>query len=408
MPSLTPINEAFETLLGALASIDESESVSLLRSTGRVLAEDLISTVNVPPLTNSAMDGYAVRSADFNSDSKDEPVTLQVTQRIAAGEIGSLLSKGEAARIFTGAPIPEGADAVVMQENCEAAGEQVKVLQAVSGGENLRQAGDDIKAGATLLEKGHRLLPQDIGLAASTGASTLPVIRKLRVAVMTTGDELVPPGNELEPGQIYNSNYYSLAALLLELNCEVEELGVVVDDLETTKQVLADAATKVDCIISTGGVSVGEEDHVKAAVEANGHLDLWKLAIKPGKPFASGKVGDTQFFGLPGNPVSAFVTFLLLVKPCLLAMSGGEASLCKGYPVVADFTAEKSTDRQQYIRASLHSQGNQLLGVKPFVNQSSGVGTSLSTAQGLAIIPPHTAVATGDILEFIPFSQLLG
>lgn len=401
--ALTPVKQAFETLLGSLTSIDESETASIMDCTGRVLAEDLVSTVNVPPLTNSAMDGYAVRSVDLGS----EATTLKVSQRIAAGDVGSPLSAGEAARIFTGAPVPDRADAVVMQENCEAENDSVKILQNVVSGENLRQAGEDIKAGATLLQAGHRLLPQDIGLAASTGVTELTVRRKLKVAVMTTGDELVTPGNELKPGQIYNSNYYSLAALLKELDCEVEELGVVVDDFEETKSVLLNAAQNVDCIISTGGVSVGEEDHVKAAVEANGHLDLWKLAIKPGKPFASGKVGSTQFFGLPGNPVSAFVTFLLLVKPCLLKMLGSEAAQPRGFPVVADFDAQESGERQQYIRASLHRNNAEVV-LKPFENQSSGVGASLSSAQGLAIIPPYTAVAPGDVLEFIPFTELLG
>ena len=402
--SLTPIDQAFEILLGSLTSIDESESVSLIDCTGRVLAKDLESPVNVPPLTNSAMDGYAVRTIDL----ADEQTLLTVTQRIAAGEIGSSLAVGEAARIFTGAPIPEGADAVVVQENCEAENNSVKVLQNPARGENLREIGEDIKAGATLLKVGHRLLPQDIGLAASTGSTELSVKRKLRVAVMTTGDELVPPGNELKPGQIYNSNYYSLAALLNKMDCKVEELGVVVDDYEITSKALKDAATKVDCIISTGGVSVGEEDHVKAAVRANGHLDLWKLAIKPGKPFASGKVANTQFFGLPGNPVSAFVTFLLLVKPCLFAMLGSDNSQPTGFQAPAHFKADKSGERQEYIRANLHSDCNGRLGIKPFDNQSSGVGASLSYAQGLAIIPPYTSVAHGDILQFIPFSELLG
>ena len=402
--SLTPIDQAFETLLGSLTSIDESESLPLIACNGRVLAKDLGSPVNVPPLTNSAMDGYAMRTADL----ADEQTVLKVTQRIAAGQIGSSLAAGEAARIFTGAPIPEGADAVVVQENCKAENDSVIVLQNPARGENLREAGEDVKAGATLLKAGHRLLPQDIGLAASTGATELTVKRKLRVAVMTTGDELVPPGNELKPGQIYNSNYYSLTALLNELDCEVKELGVVVDDYETTCKVLKDAAVKVDCIISTGGVSVGEEDHVKAAVEANGHLDLWKLAIKPGKPFASGKVANTQFFGLPGNPVSAFVTFLLLVKPCLLKMLGNDSSQPTGFQAPAYFKADKSGERQEYIRANLYSDGNGRLGIKPFDNQSSGVVASLSYAQGLAIIPPYTSVTHSDILQFIPFSELLG
>lgn len=402
--SLITVNQAFEILVGSLTCIDESETVLLAECCGRVLAEDLISAINVPPLTNSAMDGFAVRTADLGP----EPALLSISGRIAAGELGKPLNIGEAARIFTGAPLPEGADAVVMQENCEIKNDMVKIVQNVVPGENLREAGEDIKSGVTLLRMGRRLLPQDIGLAASTGVTELTVKRKLRVAVITTGDELVSPGNELKPGQIYNSNYYSLAALLQELNCEVKEVGVVIDDFETTKNILLKVAGKVDCIITTGGVSVGEEDHVKAAVESNGHLDLWKLAIKPGKPFASGKVCATQFFGLPGNPVSAFVTFLLLVKPCLLRMLGSEAIQARGFPVVADFSVIESGERQEYIRASLDRISGREVRVKPFESQSSGVGVSLSSTEGLAIIPPYSTVLPGDVLEFVPFSELLG
>tara|TARA_Y100000588_G_scaffold379574_1_gene461968 strand:- start:299 stop:1351 length:1053 start_codon:yes stop_codon:yes gene_type:complete len=350
------------------------------------------------------MDGFALRAADLGP----EPALLTVAQRIAAGQIGKPLDAGDAARIFTGAPLPEGADAVVMQENCEVINGKVKILQNVVSGENLRRAGEDIKAGTTLLRAGHRFLPQDVGLAASTGVTELSVKRKLRVALMTTGDELVFPGSELKPGQIYNSNYYSLLTLLRELSCEVIQFGIIKDDFQKTKDVLLKATEKADCIISTGGVSVGEEDHIKAAVDALGHLDLWKLAIKPGKPFASGKVGTTQFFGLPGNPVSAFVTFLLLVKPCLLQMIGGESSQPRGFFVLSDFSSAESGERQEYIRVSLLRTKDGEVRVKPFENQSSGIGTSLSSAQGLAIIPPFSVVSPGDVLEFIPFTELLG
>ena len=405
MSVLTPINEAFSKLLLTIESVDDSELVPALDCVGRVLAVDLISAVDVPPLTNSAMDGFAVNSADIKKPS----TILNVSQRIVAGEMGDKLNKGEAARIFTGAPIPEGSDAVVMQENCELDGDKVTVLQNISSGENLREAGEDVKSGMVLLVAGHRLLPQDIGLAASTGAAFLKVKRKLRVAVMTTGDELVAPGSKLTPGKIYNSNFYSLSALLRQLNCDVVETGIMADNFEATRKALEEEAKRVDCIISTGGVSVGEEDHVKAAVEATGHLDLWKLAIKPGKPFASGKVNGTQFFGLPGNPVSTFITFLLLVKPILLSMLGCQkVKLKEGYPIAANFGSIKSGERQEYIRVNLERDRAGKLCLKPFENQSSGVGTSLNFAEGLAVIPPHTPVAIGDTLEFIPFSVLLG
>ena len=405
MSALTPINEAFSKLLVTLEKVDESELIPALDCVGRILAEDLISTVDVPPHTNSAMDGYALSSADLEQSS----TILKVSQRIAAGEMGTKLSKGEAARIFTGAPIPEGSDAVVMQENCEVNGGKIKVLQNVNSGENLREAGEDVKSGKILLVAGHRLLPQDIGLAASTGAAFLNVKRKLRVAVMTTGDELVSPGTKLKPGQIYNSNFYSLASLLGQLGCDVVETGIMADDFEATKKALEEEAKNVDCIISTGGVSVGEEDHIKPAVEAIGHLDLWKLAIKPGKPFASGKVEGTQFFGLPGNPVSTFITFLLLVKPFLLSMLGcQEVQIRRGYPIAADFESVKSGERQEYIRVNLERDRTGKLCMKPFANQSSGVGTSLNFTEGLAVVPPYTGVSKGDALEYIPFSELLG
>ena len=400
---LTPIDEALEILRTSVPRITGSELVTLADACGRVLTEKLVASANVPSHANSAMDGYAVCTRDLVG----EPIKLKVGQRIVAGQVGKPLSEGEAARIFTGAPLPEGANAVVIQENCSLDGDQVEILKMVEPGENLRKVGEDIQAGEILLEAGHRLRPQDIGLAASTGLTQLLVQRKLTVAVMTTGDELVRPGVELKDGQIYNSNYFMLSALLRILNAEVIELGVVEDDLVSTMQALEEAASLADCIVSTGGVSVGEEDHVKTAVEAVGGLELWKLAIKPGKPFASGKVRDTQFFGLPGNPVSAFVTFVLVVRPCLLAMLGCNLTAAARFEARAGFDSGKSGERQQYIRAYLGKDGKGRSELKSYDNQSSGAGSSLSRADGLAIIPPHTSVARGDTLEFIPFSELL-
>ena len=400
---LTPLRDAFEKLLASLPQIQATESVALLEATGRVLAEDLVASVNVPPLANSAMDGYAVQTADLAVDA----AVLHVTQRIAAGQVGLPLTPGEAARIFTGAPLPEGADAVVMQENCVLNGDRVEILQIPEPGDNLRRAGEDVRTGELLLPAGHRLRAQDIGLAASTGLTELSVKRKLRVALMTTGDELVAPGTELKEGQIYNSNFFAIFALLKSLHAEVTELGVIEDDFVSTRQALEEAADQVDCIISTGGVSVGDEDHVKAAVEAVGQLELWNLAIKPGKPFASGKVHDAQFFGLPGNPVSAFVTFVLLVRPCLLIMLGCNKTLPATFLVPAGFARGESGQRQEYIRAHLKRFASGATKLVPFDNQSSGVAASLSRADGLAIIPPYTSIAKGDDLEFISFAELL-
>ncbi len=401
--SLTPIDAALQQLLLTLPVIEESEARSISECSGRVLAADIVAPISVPGCANSAMDGYAVRAADVQA----VPKKLHVTQRIPAGSVGTDIRSGEAARIFTGAPLPPGADAVVMQENTEVLEEKITILQSVQPGENLRAAGEDILGGATIFQAGHRLRPQDIGVLASVGLTSVMVKRQIKVAIFTTGDELVTPGTELAAGQIYNSNFYSLAALLANLQAEVIDLGVIEDDLSATKKALMQAADSADCIMTTGGVSVGEEDHVKAAVEALGHLDLWKLAIKPGKPFASGKVQGKQFFGLPGNPVSSFVTFVLMVRPMLLTMLGCTKVFPMQLPLIAGFEATESSARQEYVRVSLGSDDQGKTKLHPFRTQSSGVGASLSAADGLAIIPPYTAVEEGDTLDYLPFSELL-
>lgn len=399
---LTPIAEALPELLSSLPRMVETEEVPLRVAVGRILGTEVLAGIDVPPYSNSAMDGYAVRAAEFSNER-----VFPVSQRIAAGEVGGALNTGSVARIFTGAPLPPGADAVVMQENVESSSEGVRILQSVQPSENVRAVGEDIKTGQLLFKQGQRLYPQDIGVLASVGLSQIAVRRRLRVALLVTGDELALPGTPLRPGQIYNSNYFTLHALLSNLCAEVIETGVVEDDYESTRSELMRAAEEADAIVSTGGVSVGEEDHVKAAVESLGGLDLWKLAIKPGKPFASGKVCGKQFFGLPGNPVSAFVTFVLLVRPALLAMQGTSHVFPGWLDVPVGFAVDRSGERQEYLRVCLQEDGDGNTLLERFDNQSSGVGVSLSLADGLAVVPPQTAVSVGDKLKFLPFSELV-
>ena len=422
--SLTTIDEALAQLMQTLSPTGGSEQLATVAACGRILARDFVAPMAVPPWDNSAMDGYAIRVADIVAI----PQPLRLAQRIAAGRVGLPLQAGEAARIFTGAPLPPNADAVVMQENAEQEEDRVVIRQAVVRGQNLRQAGEDIRVGQTLFRAGHRLRPQDIGTLSSVGCKMVEVRRKLRVALLATGDELVKPGSELEDGQIYNASVFSLSALLANLQVEVIDLDIVEDSLGATSRALQQAAQQADCVISTGGVSAGEEDHVRAALQASGSLELWKLAIKPGKPFASGKIfstvstgnypdsgqgqstGDpvgTQFFGLPGNPVSAFVTFVLLVRPLLLYMQGCRKSLPQALPIPAGFESAASGDRQQYLRVTLARSSDAQICLQPYHNQSSGAGLSLSEADGLAIIPPRSRVAAGDLLDYLPFSELV-
>ena len=375
----------------------------ILEARGRVLSSAQKALVNVPGYDNSAMDGYAINTAELEAGKTE----FLVGQRIAAGSMGAALEVGTVARIFTGAAIPPGADAVVMQENCQVVGDKIQIQKAVVPAQNIRRAGEDVKLGSELLARGHRLTAQDIGLLASIGIAEVEVKNPLKVALLTTGDELVRPGHSLQPGQIFNSNFYSLSALLQGLNMEVIDLGIIKDDLDSTGEALAQAALKADCIISSGGVSVGDEDHVKNAVLNQGTLSLWKLAIKPGKPFAFGEVCGVPFFGLPGNPVSAFVTFTLLVRPTLLRLLGIADCKAKSYLVSSGFSVPETGVRQEYMRVCLEETRAGEQQIVPFASQSSGVLSSLSFADGLAVLPPHTAIDKGECLRFIPFSEIV-
>jgi len=395
---------AFERLLAAAQPVAETRSLPLTAAAGRVLAAAQYSTVASPPLDNSAMDGYAVRLADVAAAG----VCLPVSQRIAAGQVGSVLQPGTTARIFTGAPVPPGVDAVVMQERCVANGDAVVVNHVPRPGENIRRAGEDIAIGAEILQAGIRLRPQDIALAASAGLPELPVRRRLRVGVFFTGDELVQPGEPLPPGGIYNSNRYAIRALLEGLGCEVRDLGAVADNLAATREALRKAAADNDLIVTSGGVSVGEEDHVKPAVEAEGRLDLWKIAIKPGKPLAFGEInrndgGKAWFIGLPGNPVSAMVTFLVLVRPFILRLQGVADVAPRRFPLRAEFDWPRPDSRAEFLRGRMTDDG----GVELFSNQGAGVVSSLCWGDGLVLLRPEQAVQRGDTVSFAPFSELL-
>ena len=391
-------DDALGRLLAGAKPVRETEAVPTQSAAGRVLAQGLHSTIDVPPLDNTSMDGYAVRCADVPAAG----TRLVVGQRIPAGSVGHVLAAGTAARIFTGAPLPAGADAVVMQELCAVDNGSVTVNHLPRPGEWIRRRGEDIAAGAEVLAAGTRLSAAHVGVAASVGAAQLTVFRPLRVALFSTGDELAMPGEPLKPGGIYNSNRYTLRALLEGLGCEVADLGIVPDSRDATRAALREAAAANDLILTSGGVSVGEEDHVKPAVEAEGSLDLWKIAIKPGKPLAFGRVGVAAFIGLPGNPVSSFVTFIMLVRPFILKAQGASSVTPRAQALRADFEC-KGDPRREFLRARVNAQG----GLELFANQSSGVLTSCTWADGLIDNPPGQAIRRGDTVRFLPFSELL-
>jgi molybdopterin molybdotransferase len=398
------LDQARRHLLEYASSIMEIEIVDTASALGRVLAEDQHSFINVPGADNSAVDGYAVASQDVAAEGETR---LPVSQHVVAGKSGQALAPGTAARLFTAAWLPAGADAVVMQEHCRGEPDSVIVVSGpVSSGENVRRVGEDVASGTKILVKGTRLRPQDLGLAASVGLARLPVYRRLRVALIRTGSELAEPGAALQPGQIYDSNFFTLAGLLQALGCEWFDAGRVDDDPAVTRAVLTRAAESADLVLATGGVSVGEENHVKAAVRDLGHLDLWRVAVKPGKPFAFGYVGAVPFMGLPGNPVSAFVTFCLLVRPYILASQGARIVEPQSFPVVAGFTWSGTPTRCEYLRARLvWPLGDMVADIYP--EQDSAVLTSAVWADGFVEVPEGRSISPGQFVRFTPFSELL-
>jgi len=397
---LLSVDEALEVLLAGARPVAEVEEVQTLEAAGRVLAKVQASTMDVPPMDNSAMDGYAVRTADV----KAPDTKLKVAQRIMAGSVGDALAPGTAARIFTGAPIPAGADAIVMQELCAADGEHVVVKKVPAKDAWVRRRASDIAKGATVLAAGIRLRPQDTGLAASVGIKTLPLFRRVRMGLFFTGDELVMPGDPLPPGRIYNSNRFTLNGLAAAFGCEVRDYGIVPDSLEATRAVLKRAAAECDVIVTSGGVSVGDADFVKPAVEAEGSLLMWKIAMKPGRPLAFGRVGNAAFIGLPGNPVSSFVTFLIFVRPFLLKTQGIERVEPQAIAARADFDWGEPDARREYLRVKWNAAG----GLDIYPTQDSAVMTSTAWADGLLDNPPNHAIRKGDTVRFLPYAELYG
>lgn len=408
-PPMLTAAQACEQLLAPAVPVSQVESVPMQAALGRVLANDVVSLVDVPPLDNTSMDGYAIRVADLAAHSG----VLRVGQRIPAGSMGTELQSGTAARIFTGAPIPQGADAVVMQEDCTidpTKPDAVSIATSPTVGQWIRRRGEDLTAGNVALSAGCVLRPQELGVAASAGLTHLPVKRRVRVAAFFTGDELSLPGEPLKPGGIYNSNRDTLLACIKALGCDATDLGIVPDRLDATRAALRQASQDHDLIITSGGVSVGEEDHIKPAVSAEGELNLWQIAIKPGKPLAFGSVRresnpgtSTWFIGLPGNPVSSFVTFLLFVRPFILKLQGRDANQTQSYLMRADFDWLKADRRNEFLRVKLNNNG----GLDLFPNQSSGVLTSAAWGDGLVDCPPNQPIQAGDLVKYIPFDALL-
>ncbi|MGH8669578.1 MAG: molybdopterin molybdotransferase MoeA [Burkholderiales bacterium] len=392
---LLSVDEALAQLLAGAKPVSEVEQVPTLEATSRILALAQRSTMDVPPMDNSAMDGYAVRVSEASKK-------LKVSQKIMAGSVGKPLEPGSVARIFTGAPIPPGADAVVMQEHTTVGNNEVVINRIPQPGEWIRYLGSDVKQGGEILAAGKRLLPQDTGLAASVGIKTLPVFRKVRLGLFFTGDELVMPGEPLPPGRIYNSNRFTLRGLAETFGCAVRDYGIVPDSLEATRSVLRKAAAECDVIVTSGGVSVGDADYVKPAVEAEGRLLMWRIAMKPGRPLAFGTVQDAAFIGLPGNPVSSFVTFLIFVRPFLLKTQGLQAVQPRAIAARADFDWPEPDARREFLRVKWNAQG----GLDLYPTQDSAVLTSTAWADGLVDNPAQQAVRKGDMVRFLPYSEL--
>jgi len=401
---LVSYDDALNSLLSQVSATQAVENKPLLETLSRILAQSIQSTINVPPADNSAMDGYAINTGDV---APAGTTRLTVSQRIAAGETGKALESGTAARIFTGAPIPKGANAVIMQEQVEAIAGVIEFKVRPTEQQNIRLAGNDIKVDDNILDQGCLLRPQALGLAASVGLQSLPVYQKIRVGIFFTGDELVEPGQTLAPGKIYDSNRYTLHGMLQKLGCEIVDLGLVGDTLEATKAAMLEATDKADLVVTCGGVSVGEEDHVRIALEQLGDLHLWRLAIKPGKPLAFGKINQTPFIGLPGNPVSVFATFMLFVSPVIKTMQGRHWQKPTAIPVTAGFDWPKPDSRREFLRARLEQDDSLGLVARIYPNQDSGVLTSTDWAHGFVEIGEGATTKIGDKVDYLPFSEFL-
>ncbi|MFC4161642.1 molybdopterin molybdotransferase MoeA [Chitinimonas lacunae] len=403
MTPLLSFDDALTQLLEAATPLTGHETVALAVADGRVLATDLAAPLDVPGFDNSAMDGYALHLSDFTT----LPARLPVTQRIAAGAVGTPLSVGEAARIFTGAPVPPGTNAVVPQEEAVAGDGWVELQASVRPGQHIRLRGNDIALGDRLVSAGTRLTPQHLALLASVGIAEVMVRPRLRVGVLFTGDELVLPGEPLPPGAIYNANRFSLLALLERLGCTVSDYGNIADDPGATEVALAQAAAENDVVMTSGGVSVGEEDHVKAVVERLGQLDLWRIAIKPGKPLAFGRIGQAAFLGLPGNPVSTFLTFCLLARPFLLKSQGAQPAAPRRLSLPAAFSWPQPDKRREFLRGRLEMGTDGMLQVTIHSNQGSAVMSALCWADGLVDLTPGRTVRPGERVDFLPLENLL-
>jgi molybdopterin molybdotransferase len=396
------VEEAVAAMLADAVPVTRSRTKQLADAGGRILAEAVSSPLDVPGFDNSAMDGYTFNTRDLE---QARTQGLRLSGRIQAGSTGAALTPGDCARIFTGAPTPQGANAVAMQEICRIEGDRVFITDGVAAGANIRPRGNDIACGDTILAAGTRLRAAHIGLAAAVGIDRLRIFRKLRVAIFSTGNELVEPGRNLEPGQIYNSNRYLLHNLLTVQGCKVIDLGTIADDFNVTRETLSQAATAADLIITSGGVSVGEEDHIKAALESIGKLNLWRVRMKPGKPLVYGRVRRTPFIGLPGNPVSVFVTFLLFALPYLHRLQGRTPHQAPVCTLRADFSY-RARNRREYVRVQVRDSGAGPVALA-FPRQGSDVLSSVSWADGLVEIAENTAVQPGDNVRYLSFAEWL-
>lgn len=400
---LMTVEESVALIAERVAPVAGAEIVGLSEADGRILAQSITAPIAIPPFDNSAVDGYAVRFADLRPEAE---TLLAVQGRVAAGAAAGAAPAGVAVRIFTGAPMPAGADTVFMQEDVRLDGERVALPAGLRRGANCRPAGEDVAKGDCVLAAGRRLRPQDIGLIAALGIDKVSVRRPVRVAVLSTGDEIVPPGGPLPPASIYDSNRFVIMALLRRLGAEVTDYGIVTDERELVADALARAADH-DLIVSSGGVSTGEEDHVKAAVESTGALAFWRLAIKPGRPVAMGVVRGTPFVGLPGNPVAVFVTFAHVVRPLLTRLGGGEIEPIRPVPVRAGFRYKKKEGRREYVRVSLVRAADGGVEAQKHPRDGAGVITSLTETDGLAeLAEPVTQVQPGDAVGFYPYAVL--